>query len=106
MRSTAVNLADRYAMRSAFPLADDWGGSCGMVSSKLALEVLVLAPLRAAAVGTIGVMLPLPLPLLGSLAPVLSLDPNLGRAFARPLRRQARRSPSALIAQALPPMQF
>jgi hypothetical protein len=53
-----------------------------MATSKLALEVLVLPPLRSAAVGTIGVMLPLPLPLLGSLAPVLSLDPNLGRTLA------------------------
>jgi hypothetical protein len=53
-----------------------------MATSKLALEVLVLPPLRSTAVGTIGVMLPLPLPLLGSLAPVLSLDPNFGRTLA------------------------
>src|SRR5262249_19044553 len=93
-------------MRFSLPLADDWSGSCDMATSKLALEVLVLPPLRAATVGTIGVMLPLPLPLPGCLAPMLSFDPNLARALARPLRPHALRSPSALIAHALPPMQF
>jgi hypothetical protein len=53
-----------------------------MATSKLALEILVLPPLRAAAVGPIGFVLPLPLPLLGSLTTVLVLDSNLRRTFA------------------------
>jgi len=52
-----------------------------MAKSKLALEILVLPPLRAAAVGPIDFVLPLPLPLLGGLTTVLVLDSNLHRAL-------------------------
>jgi hypothetical protein len=53
-----------------------------MATSKLALEILVLPPLRAAVVGPIGVVLPLTLPRLGSLTTVLVLDSNLRKTLA------------------------
>jgi hypothetical protein len=66
----------------ACSFADDWGPVERNGQSKLALEILVLPPLRAAAVGPIGFVLPLPLPLLGSLTTVHVLDSNLRGTFA------------------------
>lgn len=100
--STAASLDDRYPLQPS-PSADDGDEPNGKAKLKLALEVLVLPPLRAAAVGTIGVMLPLPLPLLGSLTSVLRLHPNLGGPFARPLVRFIRRASSTLATHTLPP---
>jgi hypothetical protein len=54
-------------------------------ASKLALEILVLSPLRPAAVGTISVVLSFLLPVLGGFTPILVLDPKLGGTLTRPL---------------------
>ena len=53
--------------------------------SKLALEILVFASLRSAAIRTIGIVLSLLLPVFGGFAPILVLCPELGGAFARAL---------------------
>jgi hypothetical protein len=47
-------------------------------TSKLALEILVLAPLRPAAIRTIGIVLSLLLPVFDGLVATLFLCPKLG----------------------------